>query len=49
MALGDERGCTVYCERRRLPRDALIKLDVGLGLFEEVPVRQRLGRIVPGG
>ena len=35
---GDERGCTVSCERRRLPRDALLKLDVLLRLAEEVPV-----------
>jgi hypothetical protein len=25
----DERGCTVSCERRRVPGDALIKLEVG--------------------
>ena len=32
-----------------LSGDALIKLHVGLGLFEEVPVRHRFGNIVPGG
>jgi hypothetical protein len=36
-------------ERRRLPRDALIKLDVGLGLAEEVPAGHRPEIIVPGG
>ena len=46
---GDEESRTVSCERRRLPRNALIKLEVGLGLLEEVPVRRRLGRLVPGG
>jgi hypothetical protein len=35
----DERGGTVPCERRRLPGDALIELEVGLGLLREVPVR----------
>ena len=48
-APGDERGCTVSCERRRLPHDALIKLEVELRLFEEVPVRHRLASIGPGG
>jgi hypothetical protein len=38
----DERGCTVPCERRRLPGDALIEREVGLGLFDEVPARHRL-------
>jgi len=46
---GDEESRTVSCERRRLPRNALIKLEVGLGLLEEVPVRRRLGRLVPAG
>jgi len=46
---GDERGCTVSCERRRRPSDALIKRDVGLGLAEEVPVMHRRGHIGPGG
>ncbi len=46
---GAERGRTNTCERRRLPGDALIKLEVGRGLGEQVPVRHRLGRIVPGG
>lgn len=39
--------------RRRLPGDALIPVskghEVGLGLAEEVSVRRRLGRLVPGG
>jgi len=30
-------------------RGALTKLDVGLGLAEEVPVWHRLGSILPGG
>jgi len=34
---------------RRLPGDALIELEVGLGLAEEVPVRHRPGSILPGG
>jgi len=46
VAPGDERGCTVSCERRRLARNALIKLEVGLGLFEKVPVRP--ASILPG-
>ena len=45
----DERGCTVPCERRRLPGDALIEREVGRGRLEEVPVRHRLGCLVPGG
>jgi hypothetical protein len=32
-----------------LPRDTLIKLEVGLALPEDVPVRHRLGGVVPGG
>jgi hypothetical protein len=38
-------------ERRRLPGDTLIELGLGLGLglAEEVPVRHRLGSLVPGG
>ena len=40
-------------ERRRLPGDALIPgsngLEVGRRLLEEVPVRHRLGCLVPGG
>ena len=40
---------TAYRRRRRLPSDTLIELDVGLGLAEEVPVRHRLGSILPGG
>ena len=35
--------------RRWLPGNALVKLDVGLGLAEEVPVRHRPEIIVPGG
>ena len=34
---------------RRLPGDALIELEVGLGLAEEVPVRHRFEITVPGG
>ena len=44
-----EGGSTLSRRRRRLPGDALIKLDVGLGLAEEVPVRHRLGSILSGG
>jgi hypothetical protein len=42
---------TASRRRRRLPGDALIELEVGLGLglAEEVPVRHRFGRIVSGG
>ena len=36
-------------ERRRFPGDALIKLDVGLALGEDVPVGHRPEIIVPGG
>lgn len=44
------RGGGTLCGRRwRLPGDALIKLDVGLGLGEEVPVRHRPEIIVPSG
>jgi hypothetical protein len=44
------RGAGTLCgRRRRLPGDALIELEVGLGLLEEIPVRHRLGSIVPGG
>ena len=42
-------GCTLPCERRRLAGGALIEREVGLGLLKEVPVRHRLGIIVPGG
>ena len=34
MAPRDERYCTVSCEVRRLPGDALIELELGLGLLE---------------
>jgi hypothetical protein len=36
-------------ETRGLPGDALIVLEVGLGLAEEVSVRHRLGSILLGG
>lgn len=36
-------------DQARLPSDALIKLEVGLRLLEELPVRHRLGSIAPGG
>ena len=35
-------GCTPACRRRRQPGDALIELNVALGLAEEVAVRHRL-------
>jgi len=40
---------TASRRRRGLPGDALIELEVGLGLLEKVRVRHRLGRLVPGG
>jgi hypothetical protein len=40
---------TASRRRRRLPGDALIELEVGLGLTEEVPVRRLLRSNVPGG
>jgi hypothetical protein len=45
------KGATPFSagETRRLPGVALIKREVGLGLFEEVPVRHRLGCLVPVG
>jgi hypothetical protein len=46
---GREGGCNFCRRRRRLPSDALVKLDVVLGLGEAVPVRQRLEGILPGG
>lgn len=42
-------GCSLACRRKWLPGNALIKREVGLGLGEEVPVRHRLGSVVPGG
>ena len=42
-------GCTLSRSRRRLPGTALIEFDVGLGLAEEVPIRHRLGSLLPGG
>jgi len=38
---------TASLRRRRLPRDTLIKLDFGLALTEQVPVRHRFGSILP--
>ena len=47
---GEESGCSVAGrERRRLPGNALVKLEVRVRLFEKVPVRDRLGSILPGG
>jgi hypothetical protein len=49
-APGNESGCTVAGrERRRLPGNALVKLEVRLRLFEKVPVRDWLGSILQGG
>ena len=42
-------GCSLACRRKRLLGDALIKLDVGFGLAEEVPVQHRRGSILPRG
>ena len=47
--MGHQGGSTPARRRRRLPGDALIKHDVGLGLAEKVPVRHRLGSVVRGG
>jgi hypothetical protein len=44
---GTQGGCTLPRRRRRLPDDALIVLEVGLGLAEEVPVGHRPEIIVP--
>jgi len=44
---GTQGGCTLARRRRRLPDDALIVLEVGLGLAEEVPVGHRPEIIVP--
>ena len=38
---GDEGGGAICGRRWRLPGDAVVKLDVGLGLAEEVPVGHR--------
>ena len=46
---GRRGGCTRSRRRTRLPGDALILRDVGLGLSEQVPARHRLGSIGPGG
>ena len=46
----DESVCKVSArERRRLPGHALVELEIGRGLSENVPVRDRLGSLVPGG
>jgi hypothetical protein len=46
-----EIGCggAISLSRRWLPRDALVEFGLGYGLAEEVPVRHRLGSVVPGG
>ena len=47
---GDESGCIVAGrERRRLPGNALVMLEVRLRLFAEVRVRDWRGSILPGG
>jgi len=44
------RGGGTLCGRRwRLPGDALVKLEAWARLGDDVPVRRRLGIIVPGG
>ncbi len=43
------RSAAPACERRRPPVTALVKLEVGLKLANEVSVRHRLRHIVPGG
>ena len=45
---GGEMGARAVHDRRRLPGHALIGPDVGVRLADEVPVRHRLGSIVPG-
>jgi hypothetical protein len=42
-------AATVDRRRRQLPGEALIKLEAGVGLGDEVPVRHRRGIVVPGG
>lgn len=42
-------GGAIDRRRRRLPGDALIKLEAGVRLGHEVPVRHRLEIFVPGG
>ena len=44
-----QAGRSRLASRRRLPGNALVKFDVGLGLDEEVPGRHRLRSILPGG
>ena len=49
---GKTKGLGTASRRRwRLQGDTLIEFEfgLGLGLSDQVPVRRRLGRIVPGG
>jgi hypothetical protein len=39
-------GGAIDHRRRRLPGEALIKLEAGVGLGDEVPVRHRIGIVV---
>jgi hypothetical protein len=41
------RGCISACRRRRLPEDALVELEVGVKLTEEVPEQHLLGSKLP--
>ena len=47
---GSEMGAgAVHDRRRRLPEETLVNLQTGVWLGEEVPVRGRLGRLLPVG
>jgi hypothetical protein len=46
---GHRVGCTLSRRRRRLPGQALVELEAGVQLGDKVPVRHRLGSIIPGG
>jgi hypothetical protein len=45
----DEGDGTLSRRRWRLPDDALIEFEIGLGLSQEVPVQDWLGSVLPGG
>jgi len=45
--IGDSGGSSL--RRWRLPGGALVEVEFGCGLTEKIPVRHRLGIILPGG
>lgn len=45
----DMGGCAIDHRRRRLPGEALIELEAGVGLGDVVPVRHRIGIVVAWG